>query len=234
MRLAVLFMAFGSALSCLGVKELVLCRGTTAQPVFVELAELEAGSGLLSNYVRIGPHIAVLPAAVYRYRCAPGSAERLDRSSAAASHWGAGDGQLVACYYPIISRSHPFIVRLEQFAQRRAVLPGGVGADSLPKLEQFAVLVKTSRYRRAEEIPQGVQPSPGLCGLVVNRVESLGREERRFLQAGFPAVDFDRLWIVEEGRRPSSPARCIAMLGSGAVLVLAGARLFWRRAVSPL
>lgn len=234
MRLALLFMAFGSALSCLGAKELLLCCGTTAEPVFVELAELETGGALRSNYVRIGPHIALLPAAVYRYRCVPGSAQRLDHSGADASRCGAGDVRLVACYYPIISRSHPFVVRLEQLGQRRAALPGEAATDALPKLEQFAVLVKTSRYRRVEEIPREVQPSPGFCGLVVNRVESLGREERRFLQAGFPAADFDRLWIVEEGRRPSSPARCIAMLGSGAVLVLAGVRLFWRRAVSPL
>ncbi len=223
MRLAVLFMALGGGLSCLGLNELALCRGTTAQPVFVDLADLEAGRSPSSSYLRIGPHIALLPAAVYRYRC--------EACSAAAP---AGDAPLVACYYPIISRSHPFVAGLEQLEQRWGDMAEAAGKQPLPKLDHFAVLVKTSRYRRVGEIPADVQSCGGLSGMVVNRVESLGPEERRFLQASFPAVDLDQLRIVEEGRIPSSLARCFALLGSGAVLVLAGVRLFWRRAVGSL
>jgi len=220
MRLAALLMALGGALSCLGLKEYSLCRGTTAEPVLVDLADIEAGRVPASNYLRIGPHIALLPAAVYRYRCEP-----------CARGAAADDAPLVACYYPIISRSHPFVARLGQLEHRYGDLAKAAKTHPLPRLDRFAVLVKTSEYRRVSEIPKDAEPRDGLCGMVINRVESLGAEEERFLQAGFPDAHLERVLIVEQGRTPSSFARSLAMIGSGALLVLAGLRLFWRRGV---
>jgi len=222
MRLAVLLVAMGGALSCLGAKEFSLCCGTSAQPVYVHLAQLEAGRAPPSNYLRIGPHIAIFPAAVYRYRCQEGTGR------------AAADASLLACYYPIVSSSHPFVLRLEQLQQRYGDLSRAARHTSLPELKQFAVLVKTARFGCPRHIPAGVQHHTGLCGMVINRVESLGPEEQQFLHASFPELQLDRVLIVEEGRTPSSVASCLAMMGSGVLLVLAGVRLFWCRAVGSL
>jgi hypothetical protein len=70
---------------------------------------------------------------------------------------------------------------------------------------------------------------PRLRGLVTNRISSLGAEEKKFLKQGYPAIDFDRCLIIDEGREPSGSDRIALYLGGGAALVAVGGVLVARR-----
>jgi hypothetical protein len=37
---------------------------------------------------------------------------------------------------------------------------------------------------------------------VINRIDSLGQEERELVLESFPEVNLDKVWIIGQGRRP--------------------------------
>ena len=57
--------------------------------------------------------------------------------------------------------------------------------------------------------------------LLTNGLVSLGSEERNLLSTSYPATDFDKCLIIQEGREPAGAGQQILMIGGGILLCLA-------------
>ena len=100
-----------------------------------------------------------------------------------------------------------------------------------PVVKDFAVLLKSEAYDTVKDIPDGRECYKSVSGLVINRIESLGDDEKRLIRGKFPEIDFDKILIVERGRKPSSVALSIGIIAGGALLVLLPVAFFVRRLV---
>ena len=88
---------------------------------------------------------------------------------------------------------------------------------------RFAVIVKTERFKKFGDIPDVPQRHEGqLEGLVINTLRPLGYKEKKLLKEEFPNMDFDKVLVVEENRKPSSWAWCATFQYGGMALIGAG------------
>ena len=87
----------------------------------------------------------------------------------------------------------------------------------------FSDLVRTTRYKTIEAIPvKDMELGKTIQGLVTNEVQSLHSEERKLLRETFSTVDFDSVLLLQEGRKPVSPAGYMGTMGGGVIAVLLG------------
>jgi hypothetical protein len=59
-------------------------------------------------------------------------------------------------------------------------------------------------------------------GLMLNRVESLGSQERNLLQESYPNTDFSRCLIIQEDRTPAGPTFLVIMIAGGLLATIVG------------
>jgi hypothetical protein len=64
--------------------------------------------------------------------------------------------------------------------------------------------------------------------MIVNKVSSIGGEEKRILAQNYPGVNFDTVYILEHGREPASTGKSFGMMGGGALLSCLGVLGFFR------
>ena len=205
-RLKVIVIIGGIAMLFFGFQEFRLSRGTSSEPQSVNLAEIEAGQIPDNAHVTVGEHTAIYPAAVYSY-----SQSKYDTSEPTAST------SVSYCYYPIISDSHPFIVSLGKLREKYASLQA-VPEHEFPRVDDFSVLVKTSRFKTVGSIPEEWTDESDVTGLVINRVASLRSKEKKLIHESFPNVNLDTVLILQEGRKPSSALASLGLMFGGIVL----------------
>jgi hypothetical protein len=124
------------------------------------------------------------------------------------------------CFYPIISTAHPSLQQLKEIADKYGGFDKIPDDVELPAIEHFAVIVKTERFKNAGEIPAVPQRrEERVQGLVINTLRPLGYKEKNLLKEEFPSMDFDKVQVVEEGRKPSSWTWCATFLYGGAGLI---------------
>jgi len=102
--------------------------------------------------------------------------------------------------------------------------------------EQFAANGARSTFRvivnekmgmvRLRDLPTGVQHRTNLSGMFLDGFHSLGGEERRLLQSGFPNINFDHVLLFEVDRKPSSAGEIIGLIVGG-LLTIALAGVWW-------
>jgi hypothetical protein len=90
---------------------------------------------------------------------------------------------------------------------------------------QIKVIIKSSKVRSKSDMDSLALTST-IQGLVTNEIESLGRDERKLLKESYPAVDFDKVWILDHGRQPAGTGKVFAFLGGGTALAAAAIGLF--------
>jgi hypothetical protein len=215
-KLAVLLL--GGALAFYGYQEHGLATKATQEPIAVDLAELETGARPPSLHVEIGPHWKLWDGLIYSYTTRdeepsePGPATELD-----------------FVYYPLVSEQHPFMVKWQGLLATYGSFDAVPGEEREP-LPQVAMLVRSERFARLGDVPTETwEHGDRLHGLLVNDVRSLGPDARQLLRQSFATLDFDRVLILEEGRRPSSPAATLGMMGGGGILSLLGLASFFVR-----
>ncbi len=86
------------------------------------------------------------------------------------------------------------------------------------------VIVKTTHVANEDQL-DALHARTQLEGLVVNRIESLGKDERDLLIQDYPGIDFERCIIFEEGRKPSDGTMIFLMGCGGLALLLGGGGL---------
>lgn len=216
LRFVFALIGLGGVLAFIGYQEYKVSEGTAKEPVPVSLVKLEYGVEPPNNHVEIGEHAAIYDALIYEYE------ERMSDPT------GEDPGTTVNfVYYPIVSQSHPLAEKLEQMSKRD---PESVSDDEYEALgkEKFKVLVRSGRYNKVGELPQGgVARLDKVSGMVVNQISSVGWEEQRLLKQAFPNLDFKDILILQEGRKPSSPTFSFGMMGGGGALALVGVGLMF-------
>ena len=86
------------------------------------------------------------------------------------------------------------------------------------------VIVKSTHVANEDQL-DALHARTQLQGLVVNRIEALGQDERDLLVQDYPGIDFDKCIILEEGRETSNGAMLFLMAGGGLALLLGGGGL---------
>lgn len=212
-RLKIALIVLGGVLGFYGIQELRVSSGTSSEPTPTVLAKVEEGEKPKSNYVQLDEHIAVYPMCVYSYKQSKSDKGTTPSPTATVQY----------CYYPVIRKGHPYVEKLVKLLSQ----PGALKNPNLelPKLEGGAILVKTERFKTIGDIPTGIRTEKSVEGLIINDIDSLSDKETKFLREGMPALNEEKILILEEGRKPSSKIKAIAMIGGG--VVLAGAGLVW-------
>ncbi len=214
-RIRLALIVIGCLLVFIGFREFRVSGGTTAKPAAVDLAALERDEATDNNHVQIGEHVAVYGTAVYEY----------EESRFAAGEPGP-DTKVNHCYYPIISPEHPFIEALNKLVEEHGGLDNLPDEVSFPEIADFAVLVKTRRFKTVGAIPGGLADEASVQGLVINRIASLGDEEEKLVKESFPSINLETVLILEEGRKPASLGKSLGMLFGGLALAVLGLGLF--------
>jgi len=91
----------------------------------------------------------------------------------------------------------------------------------IPKPKNLKVIVKTTSVHGENELDDFAKRDT-IQGLIVNKVESLGSEERGILAGSYPGIDFSNCYILEEGRKPKGAPVSAAMMGGGGLAILGG------------
>ncbi len=216
LRVVLALIGLGGVLSFIGYQEYKVSEGTSKDPVPVSIVKLEYGIELPNNHIEIGEHAAIYDALIYEYE------ERFSDPT------GDDPGTKVNfVYYPITSQSHPLAEKLEKWANRDPDSISDAEYEALGK-EKFKVLVRSGRYNKVGELPKGgVARLDKISGMVVNEISSVGWEEQRLLKQAFPEINFKDVLILQEGRKPSSPAASFGMMGGGGALMLVGLGLMF-------
>lgn len=87
----------------------------------------------------------------------------------------------------------------------------------LPQPETFSVLVRSSLVPNERGLSI-LEMGGELRGLVINEIDSLGREEEKLLAGEYPNVNLDECWIIDHARTPKSMGTVILLVGAGVVL----------------
>lgn len=101
-----------------------------------------------------------------------------------------------------------------------------LGPGALPLQQQIApgnvqAIIKSTHIHNETELER-LEKQPTLQGMVVNKISSIGSEEKTKLIESYPGTDFNRCLIIEDGRTPAGMGLVVASLGGGGVLVLVG------------
>jgi hypothetical protein len=208
-----LFVLFGIGAASHGWREWSASRDAAALPVEVDLASLENGASPPNPHVRIGPHVACYYSTVGEFKTDRRRGKRRADATTRLTH----------CFYPIISPAQPFVQKLNELAEKHGGLDKVPEDTEPPAIDRFAVIVKTERFKKFGDIPDVPHRREAeLQGLVINTLRPLGYKEKKLLKEEFPNMDFDKVLVVEENRKPSSWAWCATFQYGGVALIGAG------------
>jgi len=206
----------GGCLIWYGIQEYQVGADASAEPVDVDLAALEAGEPLADNHIKIGLHHSLYNSSVFEFEDEDETG-RMKKSS-----------KLTWLYTPLISDKHPYIDGLRKLEKKYGSIKKTPKNADWPPLKDFVVILKSAAYKTVGDVPTGRKKYSSVTGLVINRIESLGDDEQRLIRQKFPKIDFDKVYIVEHGRKPSSATAAIAIIVVGAILVLMCVALMFR------
>jgi hypothetical protein len=214
--------AIGGGLVLYGLTEKWAAEGTTPDPVEADLAKMETGDVPANRHVRVGPHLALYYGTVSSFKTRNRLRPKADANTS-----------LTHTYYPIIALSNPAAQALTAPAPKpEEPKPGepkpDVGeADEPPLPENFAVLVKTKRFKTFKDIPDDlVRREEAVQGMVFNRTRPLDYKEKKLLKEEFPKADLDKVLVLEEGRTPMSQAGQTGFMIAGVLVALGGVAFF--------
>jgi hypothetical protein len=216
-RLKLILIIIGATLIFKGYEEFKVSQKTSDVASEVELADLEKSGALENNYVTIGEHWAVFPACIYEYKTSKYDSKEPNNST-----------KVTSTYYPIISNAHPYIVTTDALALQY----GGydkIPDEKRPDFKQFAILVKTNKYKTIGAIPEDWLEQNQVTGLVVNEVDPLESDEMNLLRENFPRLNFDKVLILEQDRVPSSNVASFGIMSGGGLVCVIGLLWLFRR-----
>ncbi len=217
-KIGLVVIVIGGCLSYFGVLEYRVGSDASPEPVAIELADLEAGKPLPDNHIRIGLHHCMYNSSVIEYEYDDDNRKTMRSSSPVNWIWS-----------PIISDKHPYMQKIRELEKTYGSLKKTPKGADWPVLKDFVVLLKSESYDTVGDIPDGRKFYTSVSGLVINRIESLGDDEKSLIRKKFPKIDFDKILIIEHGRKPSSAALSISIIVGGGVLMLIPVLLFLRR-----
>ncbi|MEZ5941695.1 MAG: hypothetical protein R3C18_09900 [Planctomycetaceae bacterium] len=194
-------MSFAGGFLCfIAIQEMRVSAGASQVPVSVNLADLELGAPAPNKNLQLGEHLALFPTFI-------GQA-KMDSDYKARP-----DDRLMHAYYPIISMEHPEFER----AQTNGIVTS------------FAVLVRTSQFFLASDIPQSPKVVSNVYGLTQPAADVLTAEEWKYFANQFPNVPLEKVIVLQEGRRPMAKKTSSKVLAIGLGIFTIG--ILWLMAV---
>lgn len=205
----------GGVLTFFGIQELRVSSGTSSEPADVSLKDLEDGKPIPNNYIKLGKHFAAHHETVYYY-----SKSKYDNSEPGP------ETSITYSYHPVISMDHPFMTELAALFLQSKNPKNPQPNFSPPKIQKFAVLVKTKKFKKLRDIPKP-DVADSIQGLVINEIDSLDSDEKKLISQNFPNLDLDKVLILEEDREPASGLKSWGMILGGAALILVAVGIFF-------
>lgn len=101
-------------------------------------------------------------------------------------------------------------------------------AGNIPHPTDIRVLIKDTQSESAEDVSR-LAAQDNLQGMIINDVSSLSSGEKNLLQESYPGIDFDKCWILQPGRTPTSGGGVIGQFAGGFGLIGLAGFLFYRR-----
>ena len=99
----------------------------------------------------------------------------------------------------------------------------GDNAD-FPSPQDFNVILWLPSAKSFKDVSEAASLD-ALQGMVINKVDPLDTDERRYLEETYPQVDIRQCWVLQLGRRPAGMATLAGLFGGGTILI--GACLLW-------
>jgi len=199
----------GFVLAGWGNEEGKLAAKATADPVAADLAKLEAGEQPTSIHLTLGEHYAY-----YGDRVVISYMENKNSNTVVGP-----ETNVSYAFYPIVSKGNPDLKDLDALKAKHGNLPN-IPEEEVPLPTHFAVLVKTTRFKKIRDCPSdAIKQEPSIQGLVINEVSSLGADEKNLILQDFPTIDFKKVLILEQGRKPMSSGSASAAFVAGCVIL---------------
>ncbi len=194
-----------------GYDEFSVSRGTTDEPVPIELSVLETDNKIENNHLKIQNHMALYAHSIYEYTTKKGSTAKINDNT-----------KVTTTYYPIISREHSYVGKLKEIYDKYGEDTSEIPDNEWPTVANFTVLVKTEKFTTIGAIPEEFKFEDGVQGLIINRIYTLDNEEKSLISQNFPNINFNNILVLEEGRTPASVASSFGMMGGGGIFCLLG------------
>ncbi|MHC4342831.1 MAG: hypothetical protein ACYSX0_21790 [Planctomycetota bacterium] len=124
------------------------------------------------------------------------------------------DGKWTTVWVPVVPRNGEYHQRILE------LLDEGVRREDLPEPDDVRIVARLSGVHSPQDVARVGRQST-LKGMVVNRISSLGGEEKELLREGYPGVSFDHCWFFHEGRTPTKGSTILlALLGALAAALI--------------
>ncbi|QGJ69293.1 Hypothetical protein PBC10988_9660 [Planctomycetales bacterium 10988] len=210
-RIKLVPLILGGALIYFGYLEYQLGEGVSSKPAPVSLQEIETFGPPEERYIELDRHFAVYAGCVYEYeqgRYDSGEPDENDKVN--------------YLYYPVISYEHPYWQQIAELEEQFGTL------DAIPEhlvpteIHPISVLVRTTKFKKIGDIPDGMELVESIEGLVINRTTSLDSEEESIMRENFPSMDLDKMVILALDRKPTSIYASLGMMAGGMFLAFLG------------
>jgi hypothetical protein len=99
--------------------------------------------------------------------------------------------------------------------------PDGTLDGTPPAPTDIRLIIKSSKTPNEQSV-EALANQDTLQGLIVNKIESLGGEQKKILRESYPGVDFANVLILEHDRKPATAGKSFGFIGGGALLSCMG------------
>ena len=210
MKLLIMF--FALVVAYMGVQELTLFLKAPDAPVEVALKDIEAKGEAPENWLTLSADLAVYDSIVYSYMGKEGDPE----------------ASIMYAYYPLLPIDHPYFLNIIKMSDKYEE-GDEIAPEDIPVLENFTVLVKTEKWKKYKDMPQGIRSDLTIKGMIVNDLDPIKSDEVDLLKQSFPKLDLDKVLILEEGRTPGTITTPLLMIGGGLLVFLIPFVRFFRK-----
>ena len=195
-RILLAMLVGGGVLVFFGVQEMRLAKAAKAQPQSITAADLiQSGPGD-NAHVLMKDFLMCDFAYVYQ-------------SSKKGGDWK----NVWVPVVPVGGEYHKKILSM--------VKPDGSFEGTPPMPTDIRLIVKSGKVSNEREVG-ALAGQDTLQGVIVNKIESLGGEQKKILKESYPGVDVANVLILEHDRKPATAGKSFGFIGGGALLSCMG------------
>jgi hypothetical protein len=192
----------GGVLVFFGVQEMRLSKAAKAEPQSITAAELIKSGPGDNAHVVMKDFILCGNAFVYQAK--------------------KGGGAWKNVWVPAVPMGGEYHKKLVEMLK-----PDGTLNGSLPTPTDIRLIVKSSKVSNEQEMGS-LADQDTLQGVIVNKIESLGGEQKKILKESYPSINFDNVLILEHARSPATAGKSFGFIGGGALLSCMGVLGFFK------